>query len=298
MNSSHLRRGRRCAAVIVAVVGFGLTALAGRQSPDLTDVLRRSAQATARYAEQSTVILADESCQQRAYQTVTGIMSASLGVDRRRWKAEVALVQLPTLAEAGLPWVEVRDVVEVDGERLPGREERMERLFLSDPDWKTTKAREITQDSAKYNIGQSRRNINLPSIPLLWLYVVNQRRVAFQKAGEETIDGVSAWKVAFQELRTPALIRDGATGEDMPSAGTFWIDPVTGDVLRAELHCPASSENLVRVEYRVHETFGLRLPFEMTEKAVSEDRTSWAEGKCTYSNFRRFETRGRLLIGK
>lgn len=273
-----------------------LAAPPDEQPTDLAQVLRRAAQAVARYAEQSAVILAEESCQQRAYQSAKGMMASTLDVERRRWKAEVALVQLPGFAEAGLPWMEIRDVLEVDGKRLPDREARMERLFLTDPDWKTTKAREITAESATYNIGKSRRNINLPSIPLLLLHVVNQRRVAFHKAGDETVDGVSAWKVAFEELRTPSLIRDGVSGEDMPAAGTFWIDPDIGDVLRAELRCPAKSENLVKVEYRGHRAFGVRLPFEMIEKAVSEEGASWAEGRCTYANFRRFETRGRLLI--
>jgi hypothetical protein len=300
MNPDPARPCLRWAAAIVCVTVPVVTTLANEQSPDLAEVLRRAAQVVARYAEQSAAILAEESCEQRAYQAAKGVLWAGAPepVEKRRWKAELALVQLPGSAKLGLPWIEVRDVFEVDGKRLPDRQERLERLILTDPDWKETKAREVTEESARFNIGQTRRNTNTPSVPLLLLCAPNQLRFNFAKTGEETIGGVRAWRVTFEEMRRPTFIRAAGTGGDMPSAGTFWIDAGTGEVLRAELRCGASSENDVRVEYRAHPRFGLRLPFQMIEKVVGDEGRSWVEGKCTYSDFRRFETGGKLVVPK
>ncbi len=297
MSRNLVRRGRCCVSLIAGIVA-GLAGLSAGQEPDLTEVLRRAAAAVARYSERSALILADESCQQRAYRITKTGTTLDVGVEKRRWRAETALIQLPGATNAAVPWIEARDVFEVDGKPLPDRKDRIQRLFLTDPDWKTSKAREITQESAKYNLGLTRRNINLPSVPLLFLCMTNQRRVAFRKAGEETVDDVATWRVEFEEIRVPALIRSADTGEDMPSGGTFWVDPTTGDVLRAELRCPASTENRLKVTYREHPAFGVRLPVEMTEKSVTTQARDWTEGSCTYSNFRRFETSGRLLITK
>ena len=51
------------------------------------------------------------------------------------------------------------------------------------------------------------------------------------------------------------------------------------------------------LEGRLLATLGLTVPVQMTEKALREtDR--WVEGRCEYSNYRRFETRARIIIPK
>lgn len=206
-------------------------------------------------------------------------------------------MHLSDLSQPGVPWMDIRDVIEVDGKPLPDRKARLERMFQADPNWTTNRARKIIEESARFNIGPVRRTINAPAIPLLVLYPPNQHRFTFSRIGEDKVDRVAAWKVAFQETRRPTLIRAADNGSDMPSAGTFWIDPDTGEVVRAELQCGAFSETRSTVTYRRHPTFGLRLVVEMVEKATG-DEGEWVEGKCVYSNFRRFETGGRVVVPK
>jgi len=282
------------------------TALAAAPQPaGLADVLRRAGEAVVRQAQEWTVVLADEECRQRAYKESAsdwgpgrlGNMDGVVPTARRRWKAEMALVQLPEPDLPAVPWLDIRDVIEVDGKPLPDRKARLERLFQTDPNWKTTKPKEIVEENAKYNIGPARRTTNAPTIPLLVLYPPNQRRFTFEKVGEETVDRVAVWKIGFQEHRRPTLIRTIDAGADMPSAGTLWIDPDTGGVVRAEFRCGASSEVRLTVTYRPHPGFGLRLPAAMVEKVRGND-SQWVEGTCSYSRFRRFETGGRLLLPK
>jgi len=40
------------------------------------------------------------------------------------------------------------------------------------------------------------------------------------------------------------------------------------------------------------------VPSEMKERFESAGGGSWVEGSCKYSNFRRFETSGRLILQK
>ncbi len=194
--------------------------------------------------------------------------------------------------------MEIRDVVEVDGKQMPDRKTRLEQMFQGDPNWRINKAREILAESARFNVGPIRRTINTPAVPLLVLYGPNQSRFTFRKTGEDTIDGVRAWKVAFRESRHPTLIRSATDGSDMPAIGSFWIDSASGDVVRSELRCEGFSRDTLTVRYQRHPTFGLRLPAEMTEKAVGVENESWVDGTCAYSNFRRFETGARIVEPK
>jgi hypothetical protein len=289
------------------LVAAGLGVSATPQSSDLADLLRRAGATVTQYAQESAVILAEESCQQQAFTESTDRTNAAMSVAggagtvssvRRNWKSELALVQLPELGRSGHPWMEIRDVIEVDGKPLPDRKERLERLIRTDPNWRTSKARDIVEEGARFNIGPVRRTINTPSVPLLMLHPANQSRFTFSASGNDSIKGVAATKVSFLEARRPTLIRASEDGGDAPSSGTFWIHPATGEVLRADLQCGVNAPNRLTVAYQRHETFGLRLPSEMVEKATTEDGHAWVNGKCTYSNFRRFEVRAQIRFDK
>jgi hypothetical protein len=300
MNRYSARRRMRCVLVALLPVASSVIALGGQQSPDLAGVLRRAGDTVSRYASMSAVIIADESCTQRAYQLPGGVryQAAPQMVALRRWKAELALVQLPAPDGPGVPWMELRDVVAVDGKQVPDHKTRLEQMFQGDPNWRTTKAREVIRESAKFNIGPIRRTINTPAVPLLVLYGPNQFRFTFRKTGEDTIDGVRAWKVRFTESRSPTLIRSANDGSDMVANGSLWIAAASGDVVRSELHCGGFSDDTLTVRYQRHPAFGLWLPAEMTEKAVGVENESWVDGECTYSNFRRFETGARIVDPK
>jgi hypothetical protein len=116
------------------------------------------------------------------------------------------------------------------------------------------------------------------------------------------------WKVTYQEHVVPTLMRLGAN--PCAASGTVWIDPASGEIFQGVLECvdPSRPDALstITVKYRRDERLGLRLPVEKVEhpeadsgKAWGNDRGRvWVEGKCTYSNYRRFETGARLVVGK
>jgi ankyrin repeat protein/L-ascorbate metabolism protein UlaG (beta-lactamase superfamily) len=272
-------------------------------SRELDAVLRRAGDVVSRHARESTVILADETCQQTLYapavtRNTTRALSTRAGVvrmARRRWKAELARVLLPADGRhQSVPWIEVRDIYEVDGKPLPDRHARLERMTGARQPWTIARARAVVEENARFNLGPARRTINTPTIPLLVLNPPNQRRFSFDKAGEQRVGRAVAWQVTFREDLRPTLVRSFDGRSDLPMSGTLWVDPTSGEVVRAEMLCGPSLETRLSVRYTRHDRFDLALPGEMDERAVVNG-SEWVEGKCTYSNFRRFETSGRLV---
>ena len=81
-----------------------------------------------------------------------------------------------------------RDVFEVNGRPVRDRDLRLQALFLDEVRLAVDQALEISQESARYNIGQVKRTVNLPTIALSFLHPLNQHRFAFEKIGELSID--------------------------------------------------------------------------------------------------------------
>ncbi len=310
------RVGASLAVIIFAAV---LCSSPSAQAPSLDDVLKRAREAVVRYETQAALLLADEQCDQKAFESTVEASNSSYAfrgtpvrVDpkgRRKWQAELAMVRTPELARTGYPWTEFRDVVSVDGRALPDRANRLADLFLQQAEWTLRRAREIGEESARFNIGTIARDVNTPAVPLLVLHPANSARFSFEKKGEEVVERTRTWQMDYREKAAPTLISAGS-GDYCPASGSFWIDPATGDVVRAVLRCaPLRAPdyvNEITVTYRRDPKLGVRVPAEMLERpeSLSGKRSfgppgrAWVEGKCTYSNYRRFETAAKLVPPK
>src|SRR4029453_10920325 len=113
-----------------------------------------------------------------------------------------------------------RDVIEVDGKRVRNRQDRLKKLFLEEPRRPPELADAIAAESGRYNLGVRRRG-NSPLLPIIFLTSKIAEGVRFE--------GTAA-ALTFQELRTPTVLRrrTGGGPHNMPSHGTFEIDPATG----------------------------------------------------------------------
>jgi VWFA-related protein len=185
-------------------------------------------------------------------------------------------------------WLPFRDVLEVDGKPVHDREERLRKLFLEHPATALNEAAAISDEGARYNIGPVVRNINVPTTPLGFLDPVYARRFSFSRHGQETVAGIQAWRVEFVEKGRPTIIQTpGPRGDDVPTDGAVWIDPLTGRVLRTQMTARAPGVILEStVTYRPNDVLGIWVPAEMTE--TYRLGTTTIVGRATYSNFRRF----------
>jgi hypothetical protein len=189
-----------------------------------------------------------------------------------------------------LEWQIFRDVFQVDGRPVRDRDGRLARLFLAPAATARAQARRIEDESARFNISNVGRILNVPGLPLVFLQPAIQPRFRFTFDRQDGGDGV--WIVRYEEQARPTVFQHNAT-EDNPSVGRLWIDVETGEVVRTEhIVRPARLSVTFTTRFRHHDQFGVAVPTEMHEQiAGSTGAVQSLDGIARYSNLRRFEVR-------
>jgi VWFA-related protein len=215
------------------------------------------------------------------------------GPRTRHLKSEILLVK--TSDATG--WLQYRDVFEVDGRAVRDREARVQKLFLEDPAKAPEKAEEISDESARYNLGDLKRTMNVPTLALMLLSPSSVGGVSFERDGEDTINGLRTARIKFEETGRPTLVRQIETGGDAPSSGTVWIDPSTGRIVRTLFQVEvAQSSATMTVTYKPADSAGIWVPAEMYE--VYRQPGYEVNGRASYSNFRSFNVTTDVKIAK
>jgi hypothetical protein len=155
--------------------------------------------------------------------------------------------------------------------------------------------RSLAAGNARFNIGQVLRTFTEPTLALLFLDEHYRRRFAFAADGERRIGGRRATRYQFVEHARPTVIQNGR--RDVPARGTVTVEAETGRVLETTLELIDQASGLdghMTVRYGALPGFDVLVPVEMREsyQASGQDITAIA----TYSNFRRFETSGRIIV--
>ena len=217
-------------------------------------------------------------------------------IARRQLLSDVLLVQM-----AGQQWQSFRDVAEVDGQAVRDRADRVQRLFLSNAADRAARFQEIALESARYNIGNLKRDLNLPTVALSLLRRANHPRFKFKRQKkDETIDGRLCRVLSYQETESPTLISTRNSG-DVYIYGKVWIDQADGGVRRTELWFDRGTgfggfRSCIRVDYGAFEGIAILVPLRMWEwyegvnqlGRIGGDLTG-AQGLATYSKYRRFQ---------
>jgi hypothetical protein len=198
-----------------------------------------------------------------------------------------------------------RDVAVVDGRAVRDREERVKGLFLSPKSDSAAQLRRVADESARWNLGDFKRNLNLPTLALAFMHQRHQRRFEFTPAGAQVLDGAPTRIVRFRETMRPTLVGT-SSGDDVPLSGRIWIAEQTGQVVQSELRLePASTRtgsaggtqrrSSIVTRFRPAEGFKVLVPDYMWEwyeggdaqGRIMSDKTL-VECLARYTNFRRF----------
>jgi hypothetical protein len=292
---SLVRRVMLLSLAIALAPICGAPRLADAGAPPLQDVLRRAGQWVQRFADDSVFVVAEE----RYEQEYRVRERSSWRVEHRDLVSEIVLVATPEdEARRGYPWVQFRDVVEVDGNPLPDHRGRLERLFKEVSGSSYSRARALIEESARFNLGPLIREINVPSFALFVLHPRNQSRFRFASKGEEPIDGTRATVVTYRERERPTMIRS-ARREDRPARGSAWIDGATGRVMKTVLQVDAERHWVTETEV----TYGRDARLDLWVPLVMHERHQAGADEsvdCTarYSNYRRFDTSARMVVPK
>jgi hypothetical protein len=273
------------ALIAIAVVAVAAPCSHGSDNPSLKEVIRRLTTYVETYGEKASIVVATERY------TQTSASDSRSGFSQRAMLADFAIVK----AEANHTWIGFRDVIEVDGDPVPDRENRLIDVLTSSSG-SMEEARRISDESARFNIGGMLRNFNVPTTVLFFFSRENVDRFRFSRKAQME-DG--SWEIHFREVYKPTMIRT-PEGGSVPSEGTIWVRPVDGTVLRTHLRVTTLDDSLrgvaeIDVTFQRVETLSMWLPATMDESylAMRLPRTH-TTGHAEYSNYRRFETSVRI----
>ena len=192
----------------------------------------------------------------------------------RRVTSDFLLVRYPGSRRDLIPY---RDVSELNGTAIAGREQRLVDLFVRPSEALREQARQIMLSADAY-------------VPSAFnpMFVLGFLQSDFQQRFEFTVtDAGSEWPrevkaVTFVETGRPTLLRAGQFGGvDVPTRGTAWIEESTGRILQTELEVGRGrSAPKMTTKFSLDDRLQVTVPVEM--------RTENPDGMATYTNFRRF----------
>jgi hypothetical protein len=267
------------AFLAVAALALAVPGRAGDE-PLLPDILDRAAGYVQRFEHDFALLISDETYVQD---------------DRRTSRSREMRSEMLFMRVSGeQTWLAVRNVLSVtDGHktrRIRDSDARLERV-LKDPGLR--QVRRLADEGARFNLGRIQRNVNDPTLVLRFMGTTFQPRFAFRLGGQELVNGVAAWKLTFVERHRPTLI---ASDEDVPSTGAVWVSTAHGAVLRTQLAIsPPRLTASITVDYGEDAKLAMWVPSRMEEIYTRGGLNESITCVARYSNFRRFETSGRLV---
>jgi hypothetical protein len=260
-----------------------------------TTVLSSAMRYTMNYEQQFALLAADEHYEQQILRPPNpgtnlsrtnpgGGMQAGGPMSTQSISSDFLLVQLGGDGEG---WMPFRDAYEVKGRKLRERNDRLLKLFTSNDKGRFEKAAEYSSSSAKHNLGNVQRTINIPTLAMMFLHPRVNERFEFIDGGEETINGRIVRKAVYKEVARPTLIKT-TRNRDLALTGTIWIDPFTGTVVKTELN---AADPVVRcqvtVTFRRDEALDLWVPDKMDEYYKAYSGLDDILATATYTNVRR-----------
>jgi hypothetical protein len=225
-------------------------------------------------------------------------MNTRGGVSHRQLRSDLLLVR----PEGSDAWMQFRDVFEVDGKPLRDRSDRLQKLFLEPSKSTAAQADKIVKESARYNIGDIERTINLPLLAMSVLDRRMQENFQFKLAdgaedsnlpkGAAFAPPPGAVVVEFNEVTVRTMIAT-PQGRNLRSHGRFWFAMPEAEVLMTELGVDDYTLSAtIYVAYDHKAGLPVAVPVEMHELYLNRlNNSTKVEGSATYSNYRQFDVK-------
>jgi hypothetical protein len=282
----------------VAAVLWSLTGIASGGLPThddesvLTGILRRTATYVHQFDDEFAVVISNEHYEQQR----TLFEGRSPRQEYRRIESEMLFMWLADQQR----WLSVRNVLSVDGKAITDSASRLDRALADPAPDRLPRLLRLRDEGARFNVGGVYRNFSDPALVLQFLDQAFQTRFRFDLESKNRVNKTEAWKINFVERRRPTVIRDGEL--DVPSQGSIWASVADGAVVRTALALttPAITTTLahITVDYGRDPKLTVAAPTRMEERYVTTRNGIELERiSCvaTYSNYRRFETSGRII---
>ena len=277
----------RLVACLLAAAVLSTPVLAG-ENPSSKTLLALASRYVRTFVDRFSNVVAEEHYVQD-WKTNTGI-----ALMRRESTADFHLARIGDSSE----WQAYRDVFEVNGTPVRDRNDRLAKLLFQPLPEALDQAAAISAESARYNIGNLQRTVNQPLFALAFLQPANQGRFSYSVDKLDRSAGENVWIVDYKENARPTLVR-GTANKDLPARGRFWIDGVSGRIVKTEL---LLEDNLQTTEitaaFRNDDRFQIDVPVEMDEQYKVKGNAGKIAAKATYGRFRQFEVNTQEILKK
>ena len=260
------------AAIFAGAIATGLSARAA-------SLVDRAAAFVDRFEREFAVVIADERYEQRLTEGRAGHPVETT----RTLESEVMFVRI----ERDHTWLLVRRVKTIDSKPAPDQSAALDTLLADGVNGTLPRLRELADENARDNLGHIERNFNDPTWVLRVFDAGIRHRFRFEEKGPGTIE--------YRERETPTLIR-GRGREPARSRGTVTLN-AAGAITETTLSVRFDGITAdLTTRFGVDAHVGITVPLTMSERYTRRDETVTCT--ATYSNFRRFETSGRMIPPK
>ena len=294
---------RACFRAVAFALGLGFAvATAAPQTPvrvPLDALLDRAGWYLEYFVDEFENVVAEELCIQDSSVSLPsfspvgrgrGVALPSLSASEmtrarhRNLRSDFLLVKSPETSAL----VPFRDVLEVDGVVVRDREARLAKLFLNRSIDAMTRAEDIRDEGARYNLGNMRSTLGNPVLALGVAQRSYQARFQFSAGKDDKSAGPGVSVVDYKEVARPAMVR-GEAGLDLMAHGRLWIEAVTGRVLKTELLVEQPAiRAIVTTTFQLDERLGIAVPLEMRERYTLANGNK-VTTVASYGRFRRFD---------
>ena len=289
----------RTVALVVLLVGIpaGLGAQVGHTpGSGFTTIIGSAMRYAMAYEQKFGLLVAEETSVQElqrppnpgdnlSQRNPGGGMRAGGAMERKIIRSDFLLVQLGGDGEG---WMPLRDAFEAKGSKLRERDDRLLKLFQGNDKERFEKAAALSEATARHNLGNVARTINIPTLAMMFLHPRVNERFEFTDEGEETIAGRVLRRAAYREAARPTLIKT-TRGRDLALTGRLWIDPFTGTVVKTELNAADPAVRCaITVTFRKDPALDFWVPHQMDEYYKAALGLDEIVATATYSNVRTF----------
>jgi hypothetical protein len=283
------RRGVIATAVALAAAGLALGTLPpsveARSAWRADRALEAAAHFVAQFQRELSFVVADEIYVQQL--SVAGRQPVT-----RTLRGEIFLTYLiPERA-----WITVHDFLEVDGTAVIDRE-AVRDLLVHRPVGRIAPA--LAAQNARYNLGNVRRNFNEPTLPLQLFEPWRLDRLRVSRVRTTVRDGRTIVTLRLREQERPTLVSSTRGGPVFADTEVD-VDLETGVISRTLMKLrDRTLEVAQETTYELSSALGIMVPTIFTERYVQTAVGQAEVITChsAYTNYRRFEVSGRLLVG-
>lgn len=272
----------RAAYVVLLLTISTVVGVFAQPLPQTAVVLDRVSEYATRFIEQFTHVVAEEQYVQDSH-AADGVDAVGTAVFDAPQHTELRSDFLFVGFDPNSDWLTFRDVYSVNGRPIRNRTDRLTQLFLTPTKNAIARARQISREGYRYNLGSPDRTVANPVLALGLLQQRYRSRFEFRLDGSDSVLGSETSILKFKERVTPTVLRT-LSDHDVMTSGRIWIDTASGRITQTELDTSVGDRIMTMFGYDAQ--LKMDVPTEMRDITWFHHRP--ITGTAHYSQFRRF----------